>query len=321
MMKMDMKKIMIYLLSGLLLLTGCSDEELMPQLDTTPEYEKILAVDENASQADKTIYEWYKKYNTAFLYKFDDKDVHWLWSGTFVCYYEPWNVESEEDMAMLEEQLAVIETNLLSKYSEETLRQSLPYKVFLMKELRSRDSSLSSAWTTALSNGQDAMLVGYMQKNGSPFANSKFDSELGNIFNTFFFNSLSKRPDKFFESRIPVKYSLLTCPEDPAIEEEQKIKPDFDNPDHVANVCGYIVGYLSARTRLPNEIQDYADYLTFLTKNPGSEIRKITGFYWRIAWRATLFIEYCMEANGEDLIAVQNAAFPDDKVTMDDFKY
>ena len=132
---------------------------------------------------------------------------------------------------------------------------------------------------------------------------------------------MSKRPDKFFESRIPVKYSLLTCPEDPAIEEEQKIKPDFDNPDHVANVCGYIVGYLSARTRLPNEIQDYADYLTFLTKNPGSEIRKITGFYWRIAWRATLFIEYCMEANGEDLIAVQNAAFPDDKVTMDDFKY
>ena len=60
MMKMDMKKIMIYLLSGLLLLTGCSEEELTSQLDTTPEYEKILAVDENASQADKTIYEWYK---------------------------------------------------------------------------------------------------------------------------------------------------------------------------------------------------------------------------------------------------------------------
>ena len=99
------------------------------------------------------------------------------------------------------------------------------------------------------------------------------------------------------------------------------VTPVFENENHEANVCGYIIAYLPTHVQEPTEAQDYADYLTFLTKRPGSEIRQITNFYWRVAYRATLFMEFYKEAFGEDLIAIQNAAFPDDKVTLEDFNY
>lgn len=316
-----MKRNILCSLLGLLLLAGCSEEEITPQLDMTPEYEKQLAVDENSSQIDKTIYDWYKKYNSAFLYKFEDKDISWTWTSTQPRYYVPWDVTNEEDMAMLEIQLAKVEEYLLSRYEEDVLKKFLPYKVFLVKELRSTNSTLSSAYAVALYNGQDAMFVGYLQRRGALPADSKFDSELSSILESLVFSNLEQYFSRFMDSRVPVNFKLLSWPEDPSIEEEQKIKPDFENDNHLANVCGYIIGYNISHTQLPTEIQDYADYLTFLTKNPGSEIRKITNFYWRVAWRASLFMEGYKVANGKDLIEVQNAAFPNDKVTMEDFKY
>jgi hypothetical protein len=123
------------------------------------------------------------------------------------------------------------------------------------------------------------------------------------------------------ETRPTLTASLVTVPKDAQMKADLKVKPDFENLYHEANVCGYILAYLPSRVQAPTEAQDYADYLTFLTKRPGSEIRQITNFYWRVAYRATLFMEFYKEAFGEDLIAIQNAAFPDDKVTLEDFNY
>lgn len=309
---------------ALLLFAACSEDELTPQIDTTPEYEELLKVDENSSEADKTIYEWYKKYNTAFLYKFSKKDFSWLWTGTFNRAYTPFDANSEEDMAMLDKQLSYIKSKLLDAYDEETLRNCLPYKVFLVKELRNTanaSSTLSSSWVVALSNGQDAMMVGYLKKNGAAFTASNFETELGAIFGNFFFAKLPVKPTKFLEARPALLANLVTLPQDAQMKADLKIKPDFDNDDHSANVCGYVKGYLPTHVQAPTEAQDYSDYLTFLTKTPGSEIRKITSFYWRVAWRASLFMEFYESAYGESLIAIQNANYPDDKVTVEDFNY
>lgn len=320
-----MKKFAIYaLLSGALLFSGCATEDdITPNVDTTPEYEELLKVTESSSDADKKIYEWYQKYNTAFLYKFDDNDFSWLWTSKFDRAYVKFDPTSEEDMAMLDKQLNYIQTKLLDLYDEDFLRNSLPYKVFLTKELRNTanaSSTSSSSWVVSLSNNQDAMAVGYLQKTGKPFTASKFETELGSVFGSFFYGKLPK-PTKFVESRTQVKYNLVTTPVDPQVEADFEIEPDFANIYHKANVCGYIIGYTMTYVQAPTEAQDYADYLTFLTKRPGSEIRQITNFYWRVAYRATLFMEFYKEAFGEDLIAIQNAAFPDDKVTLEDFNY
>lgn len=320
-----MKKLALYtLLSGALLFSGCATEEdITPNIDTTPEYEELLKVTESSSEIDKTIYEWYQKYNTAFLYKFEDNDFSWLWTSKFNRTYVKFDPSNEEDMAMLEKQLNYIKTKLLDMYDEETLKNALPYKVFLVKELRSTanaTSSLSSTWVLAVSNGQDAMMIGYLKKT-SPFTASNFETELGSVFGGFFFNKMPIKPTKFMETRPVLTAKLVTLPKDAQMKADLKVKPDFENENHDANVCGYIIGYLPTHVQEPTEAQDYADYLTFLTKRPGSEIRKITNFYWRVAYRATLFMEFYKEAFGEDLIATQNAAFPDDKVTLEDFNY
>lgn len=320
-----MKKLALYtLLSGALLFSGCATEEdITPNIDTTPEYEELLKVTESSSEIDKTIYEWYQKYNTAFLYKFEDNDFSWLWTSKFNRTYVKFDPSNEEDMAMLEKQLNYIKTKLLDMYDEETLKNALPYKVFLVKELRSTanaTSSLSSTWVLAVSNGQDAMMIGYLKKT-SPFSASNFETELGSVFGGFFFNKMPIKPTKFMETRPVLIAKLVTLPKDAQMKADLKVKPDFENENHDANVCGYIIGYLPTHVQEPTEAQDYADYLTFLTKRPGSEIRKITNFYWRVAYRATLFMEFYKEAFGEDLIVTQNAAFPDDKVTLEDFNY
>ena len=320
-----MKKLALYtLLSGALLFSGCATEEdITPNIDTTPEYEELLKVTESSSEIDKTIYEWYQKYNTAFLYKFEDNDFSWLWTSKFNRTYVKFDPSNEEDMAMLEKQLNYIKTKLLDMYDEETLKNALPYKVFLVKELRSTanaTSSSSSTWVLAVSNGQDAMMIGYLKKT-SPFSASNFETELGSVFGGFFFNKMPIKPTKFMETRPVLIAKLVTLPKDAQMKADLKVKPDFENENHDANVCGYIIGYLPTHVQEPTEAQDYADYLTFLTKRPGSEIRKITNFYWRVAYRATLFMEFYKEAFGEDLIATQNAAFPDDKVTLEDFNY
>lgn len=321
-----MKKFTIYaLLSGALLFGGCATEDdIIPNVDTTPEYEELLKVTDESSEIDKTIYEWYQKYNTAFLYKFEDNDFSWLWTSKFNNAYTKFDPSSEEDMAMLEKQLNYIQTKLLNAYDEEFLKESLPYKVFLVKELRSTSnasSTLSSSWVVALLNGQDAMAIGYLKKGGSAFTASNFESELGSIFGSFFYDKLPFKPTEFVDSRVELKLNMVTWPSDAAIDAERSIKPDFENSNHDANVCGYIKGHSTANLYGPTEAQDYADYLTFLTKTPGSEIRQITGFYWRVAYRSTLFMKFYQAAYGEDLIAMQNAAFPDDKVTLEDFNY
>ena len=113
-----MKKLALYtLLSGALLFGGCATEDdIVPNVDTAPEYEELLKVTESSSEADKTIYEWYQKYNTAFLYKFEDNDFSWLWTSKFNRSYVKFDPTNEEDMAMLDKQLNYIQTKLLDMY-------------------------------------------------------------------------------------------------------------------------------------------------------------------------------------------------------------
>lgn len=321
-----MEKLFNYIsviMSAMLLLTACEKEEITPTEDFPGEYEPVLALNEHSSKADTIIYDWYKKYNTAFLYRFEDKDFRWLWAGNFTNAYTPFDTTNQSDSIALLDLLKVIDTYLIQKFDTDFLKENLPYKVFLTKELRSSSNStstLTSSWKVALTNGQEAMMVGYWQKGGKPFSKTSFDNELNATFGSLYYGNLPTKPDAFVKSRLNVfKFNLLTYITDPAIEAETKQTPPFENTNHRANVCGFIMP--SKTIYLPSEAQDYADYLSFITKRPGSEIRKITSNYWRVAMRAQLFIEFFKTANGKDLIAQQNATFPDDKVTIDDFKY
>lgn len=315
-----MKKILSYMLVGAALLClGCNGEDdLTPQVDTSSIYEKYIVENATRSSADSTIYEWYKKYNTAFIYNFTDDDIRWMWASKLAIRYTPFDIERTD---MILKQLNLIKTSFLDKYDEDFLRKNLPYKVFLVKDLQSMEGSLSYSYVSAMTNNQDAILVAYLQSTGRAYSASTLETDLGNCFGMFFYNRLEVKPTKFINSRVKLNYNLVTTPQDPNIEEELKIRPNFSNTDHYAMVCGFVKAYLPTHVKEPTEVQDFTDYLTFITQNKGSYIRQRTQFYKRVAKRGTYFIEYYRDALGQDLIAMQNAKFPDDPVTMADFNF
>ncbi|MBR1469618.1 MAG: hypothetical protein IJ605_05870 [Prevotella sp.] len=318
-----MKKILFSSLAVLaLMLNGCGEDDLVPQVDTSNEYEKYIIENKDRTPADSTIYEWYRQYNTYFIYHFRDEDIKWQWAGKMMLDYSAFDPEKESDMKALVRHLNLIKQSFLEKYDESFLRKCLPYKIFLIKNLQQfAGGSLSWAYYPCISNGQDAMMVAYLQSNGRAYSTATMESEMSNVFGKFFYSKLDVKPVKFINSRVKVNYTLVTTPQDPNIEAELAIKPDFSNAQHYANVCGFVKAYLPTFVKEPTEEEDFADYLWFITQNRGSWIRQRTQFYKRLAQRGTYFIEFYKEQMGQDLIESQNNRFPEDPVSIDDFKF
>lgn len=315
-----MKKILFSSLAILaLMLNGCGEDELVSQVDTSNEYEQFIVENKDRSKADSTIYEWYKKYNTYFIYHFRDKDIRWQWAGKMSLEYTPFDPTREKDMEMLLKHLNLIKQSFLDKYEEEFLAQNLPYKIFLLKDLQTKRTSLSYSYVAAATNSQDAIMVAYLQSTGRAYSAPVLESELSNLFGAFFYQRLDVKPVKFISSRVRVKYTLVTVPEDPEIEAEFAVKPDFDNEYHQANVCGFVKAYLPTLVQAPDEVQDFTDFLWFITQNRGSWIRLRTQFYKRLAQRGRYFIDFYREQLNQDLIELQRKKYPNDPVNYEDF--
>lgn len=331
-----MKKNILYTMLGCAFFASCSDDNISPNIDTSPEYQSVLTLNENSIHADTIIYEWYQKYHTAVLYQYEDKDLTWQWASKLTNYYEKFDISNKEDSAAVETVVSYIQTELFDKYADDFLAERLPYKMMLTKELHS-GSLTTSEYVNVITNNQDAMIVGYLANADAPFTKSKFQENLTTVFTQLFFSALDPEPTEFLTPLVLCWHDMTTFPllpgktgirdTDPEIEAEQETYPDFVDSDdyqarqlHSTNVVGYIKGGKNAIT-VPEKGQDYADYLDFIGNNPGSYIRQRTQCYWRIAKRASLLIEYERTYQNNDLIAKQNEKFPNDKVTMEDFSY
>lgn len=306
-------------------LAACSSEELTPKLEFEPEYAHLTRLTAQSSHADSVIAQWYSTYNCAILYDFKEEDFSWLWAGKFNKPYVKLDVAQEGDSIILEQLIDLLESKVKNNYEEDFLKENLPYKIFLVKELR--DGYLGRNYMNVLSNGQDAFFVGHLKSETRSFTAANFEENFNTEFAQLFFGKMTVRPTAFFEAIVPVRFNLITTPVDKAIEAEGKQYPDFVNPKdmnqknlHAANVLGYVRGGTPA-VRVPSQGRDYADFLAFITNNPGSYIRQRTQYYKRLAKRATLFLDFFKTVKGEDLIEKQNLKFPDDKVTFADFSY
>lgn len=327
---------------GCLTLASCGEDEIVPSIDISPEYESKLALNENSTHADSVIYEWYQKYNTAVLYDFEDNDLTWLWASKLTNYFEKFDTKSrstyEEDSAAIETVVANLQTQLFDNYADDFLAANLPYKIFITKELHSSYSQ-SSSYIAATNNDQDNMIVGYLKDENSPFTASKFGDGVTTTFVKIFYESLDPQPTEFVNSKVVCWLNLPTMPiktgmaatyanVDKNITAEQKVYPDFvdqtsstERNMHTLNVVGFLKNGATMGAKCPSDGLDYASYIDFITNNPGSYIRQRTQYYWRIAKRASIMIEYQKTYQNEDLIAKQNEKYPDDKVTLDDFSY
>lgn len=262
----------------------------------------------------------------AILYKFTQKEFEWGWASKVYKSFVPIDFSKEEDQEALANMVKYIETYLLKAYPEDFLKKNLPYRIFLSKELHS-GSSIETSYINSYYNEQDAIMLGYMSSEKKSYSESKFRDNLAAEFAKIFFENLSVKPTKFFAAVPKLKWNLVSAPEDPVLQAAQKQFPDFvDKSDftqknmHSANVIGFIRGKNNTVMR-PTDAQDYADFLAFITNNPGSYIRQRTLYYPRLALRGKLFLEYILNTQKEDLIAIQNKAFPTDKLDLTDFNH
>ncbi len=327
---MNYIKSLLPLCAGLLLFSACHEEALTPQIDTSNEYAPRLEARKDNSTADALIWQWYEQFHSAFIYDFSDIEFHWLWASTFSDQYIQFDTEDADDRARLDRFAQTIQDGFVSKYSIERLESTLPFRIFMCKQLNPTASSFSDKDTISTTNGQDAIIVAYQGRSGEPYDQQTLSNALSKSFALFFFDKLPKYPTSFVESREACNYSLVTVPTNSAIEGEfTSVKPLSSDKNsavyknHKANCCGYIRAYLPTYVQVPTEQVDFADYLAFLTCNDADYIRSYTKNYWRIAKRASIFIKFWKEVMDEDLIKSHNEKFPNEAypLSISDFTY
>ncbi len=307
---------------------SCSEEELTPKIDTSNEYEARLVERSTKTEGDATVYSWFQKYGTAFVYDFTDEEFHWQWASQITDTYEPFDMTDAEDQAKYQDFIKKIDEGFIHSFTDERLKSTLPFRVFLCKKLNPKASSISDKDTVAMTNSQDAIIVAYEGPSGQPYTASTIGNGMTKAFGLFFYKKLDVEPTEFIESRTECRFSLVTTPTDEKVSAEftttKRLSNDSSDPvykNHNANVCGYIRAYLFTYVKQPTEEQDFADYFAFLTCNDSEYVRKYCRNYWRIAWRATLYMNYWKEYMGEDLMETHNKKYADDPLTAKDFSY
>ncbi|WP_442589168.1 hypothetical protein ACSBL2_24430 [Pedobacter sp. AW31-3R] len=124
---------------ALLILNSCKkDEETLTPSGITDGY----VLPQGNNDFDNTIVDYYKKYNTYLLYKFDRKDIYWTPIGYTIPtlsngYWSPGHEVLMAEEAYIPAQLALLKTSLFDLYSEKFLKKFLPSKILLCSKIDS----------------------------------------------------------------------------------------------------------------------------------------------------------------------------------------
>ncbi|MCR9012010.1 putative zinc-binding metallopeptidase [Gabonibacter chumensis] len=119
-----MKKI-IYLLMAFMACYACSEDNIKPELDFNVEPELS-----NATPLDKKIADFYKKYDTYIAYSYTSAEINWNWDSYYNYVYSfPENTDYAEKL------LDFVQEKVLVKYSDEMLKEFLPYRIYLTDTL------------------------------------------------------------------------------------------------------------------------------------------------------------------------------------------
>lgn len=110
---------------ALLVVTACKKEAPIETDEFDPEYK----LPQGDHPYDRSILDFYQKYGTYILYKFNSKDLRWNVTGNIPYVAEP------GDEAYIAPALEALNKYLFSYYPEVFLKKALPYKIILSNKL------------------------------------------------------------------------------------------------------------------------------------------------------------------------------------------
>lgn len=100
---------------------------------------------------DNTIVDYYNKYNTYLLYKFDREDIYWTPTGYTIPtenngYWSPGHEVGMAEEAYIPAQLELIKTSLFDLYPDKFLKKFLPSKILLCSRVDSIATGYDASW-------------------------------------------------------------------------------------------------------------------------------------------------------------------------------
>lgn len=308
-----MKDLKLKILSVLIAVTGftaCSDDDLHIDEDLAkPQY--VLPEGEPES-LDALIYDIHERYGTYVLYDFKEADIRINWTTKWNNWYAPVKKGNEKYVRQM---IEFVQKNLLEGYTDEFVRANLVYRIFMVDSLCT-SSDYQKNKLTDLLNKEHAWVL----SNIGPQLEDWTDADWGSLKNELISNfTLS-----FYEGAA-VKPLQFTALKEPGLFCGDEKDPEGKYGKEQYNM--YKIGYVKWRntssgtpnSMCPKDEQDFADYITFLTTTPATELSYVLKRFERVKERALVLVPYLDSVLHLNVITTQNKNCPEDMISADFF--
>lgn len=290
---------------------ACSEDNLHIDEDLAkPQY--ILSPGEPGS-LDAVIFDIHERYGTYVLYDFDEVDIRTNWTTGWSNWYAGVKKGNEK---YVKQMIEFVQKSLLDGYTDDFVRANLVYQLFLV-------DSLCTSWTydeddlTNILKKEHAWIISNVGPQLDDWTESDWTAlknELMSLFTLSFYDGAAIKPTQF----MALRQAGLIIPTT-AVDPEGKYGKE--------QYGFYKVGYVRWRTlphgrpnsMAPQEAQDFADYITFLTTTPATELSYVLKRFERMKERTQVLVPYLNNILHLDVVATQNKNCPEDKISADFF--
>lgn len=257
------------------------------------------------------IYDIYERYGTYVLYDFDEQDIQVEWTGSWTNNYSPVPEGSEQ---YIRQTIEFMQTELFDGYTDDFVRRNLVYRIFLVDTLNALFAEPDEfEYVVEREHGWVIGNVGPRMAEWTDEDWSTLQTELTSLFTLSFYEAAPIKPTQFLALRYG-EFSLPMDLEDPLGE--------YEAQRYTTYTYGYVRAMVIANGETwlcPDEDQDFADYITFLTTTPATELMHVLERFETMRERAKVLVPYLDTTLGLGVVATQNKNCPNDPIAEDYF--
>ena len=312
------KSLNIYLMSVMLLVSACS-EKLTPNPDLGgPLYG--LTKGEPGS-LEELIYNTWEFCGVYYLYDYSEYAFQTAnWSGGVNRWYTP---VKEENRELVRTVVNKLQNEVFAGMDGDYIRRNWFVRVFLCDSLCDNSSYDPDDLVETYLEREDMLIIPNLGETMKAYTDEDWTSwkkEFSDLLISRLYLGATVEPTDFFNSRLKKANGK---------DDATAIFANawLEDPDGKYTDCVYTFrtnGYWNSSPAetvlIPEQQVDVADYISNLTTTPKAELDYTFEHFPRMLERTIDIVPYLTDVLGLDIVAMQNAACPDDPVEADYFK-
>ncbi|MBC5622589.1 hypothetical protein [Butyricimonas hominis] len=303
---MKYKYLLFWLFTAIVLtfVVSCSEDDIVPKDLSNLQYE--LPRGEPGS-LEEMIYGVYERYGTYILYDFDESVIRTRWTLKWSGWYAPVKPGNEERVKKM---VTFLQENLFNGYTDDFVRRNLVYYIFLVDSVQ---PPLSSKYPDMAVDDHRFIIanIGVQLDDYNDARWTSLRTDLISNFTLGFYEAASIKPTQFIASRTPgMSLGIPSKNMDPLGE--------YDDYTYMFYLEGFVkwknLAHGNSNSLTPDEAQDFADYITFLTNNTKTELTNVFNRFERMKERALILVPYLNNILELNVVATQNKNCPEDPI-------